>query len=40
MYLDDTLNFNLPIKEKMFKVMKRIGIFKNCYLAATTLGHY
>ena len=28
MYLDKDLNFNLHIKEKMFKPMKRIGVIQ------------
>ena len=28
MYLDETLNFNLRIKEKMSKALKGIGIIK------------
>ena len=37
MYLDETLNFNLHIKEKMSKALKGIGIIKK--LSKSLLQH-
>ena len=41
MYLDKALNFNLHIKEKMFKAMKGIGVIhKTQQISFPSFSHY